>query len=210
MVSNTNLLASLTEKFPSFQEYQKEGIARKGTDGIHQTQQLFDLLLSFGKESGQEQEVQTLIESLEERINLVKHKLKFIGAEKRPKVLVLTSVIPPIYGTSDYFNHLVETAGGNPYSTEELAESDPMPDLILVLSKEFEKLFGTVGSLVTTQDWQQMPAVKNNRVFLINGNHHLRGMDLNVATDIELLGQLFFPEYLTFSEPGENWVQFEL
>src|SRR5690606_11763660 len=110
------------------------------------------------------------------------------------------------FETSHYLAHLIRVAGGKMYDAE-IAEGKTFnPDVILLVSERMERMFGGLANLLTLEEWQQTNAVKNNRVFLIDGGSHLRGMDTNLASDIEILGEIFYPQYLTFSGKGESWL----
>jgi iron complex transport system substrate-binding protein len=73
-----------------------------------------------------------------------------------------------------------------------------------------ERQLGGLATLLSLEEWRNTDAVKNNRVFLIDGDRNLQAMDLNVASDIEILAEILYPQYLTFGGNGESWVQFEL
>jgi iron complex transport system substrate-binding protein len=184
------------------QKYAEVNLATEG--------ELFSFIRKIGNEENKEKEAEELIFDLEERINIVKHKLKFIDESVKPSVLILSDVIPPVFETSDYLSYLLTTAGGKVYNTELIEGQSFNPDVILVLSDQMERLFGGLANLLMIEDWRNTNAVKNNRIFLIEGGTNLQEFNLNFASDVEILAEILYPQYLTFGGKGESWIQFEM
>jgi iron complex transport system substrate-binding protein len=124
--------------------------------------------------------------------------------------LVLSNVNPPVFEPSHYLAHVLRIAGAKMYNPEASSESEFNPGVVLVISEQMERLFGDLAILLSLDEWKNTDAVKNNRVFLIDGENNFQGMDLNIASDVEILAEIFYPQYLTFGGNGESWVQFEL
>lgn len=209
MVFNSPALASIFESFPQLASSGLSAPELERDMPLDREEELYELLRALSAGSGLEEVVGQRIDDLEERINIIKHKLKFIEEDRKPSVLILSAVIPPIYANNSYLQYMLRSAGGKPLANYD-PQGDVMPEVILLLTSEMDRMLGGLASLLTTPEWQQMPAVKKNRVFLIDAKKHLKGMDLNVADDLELLGQLLYPQYLTFTDPGESWLQFDL
>lgn len=210
MNPHSHSLVSIIDYF-SFPEPLRTHILQNHPEGNFESEEeLFTFIRKVGNEGDQTERAEELIFDLEERVNIIKHKLKFIDERQKPSVLVMSDVIPPVFETSHYLAHLIRVAGGKMYDAE-IAEGKTFnPDVILLVSERMERMFGGLANLLTLEEWEQTNAVKNNRVFLIDGGSHLRGMDTNLASDIEILGEIFYPQYLTFSGKGESWLQFEL
>lgn len=173
-------------------------------------EELFNFIRKVGSEGGMDEKAENLVFDLQERINIVKHKLKFIDEARKPSVLILSEVNPPVFEPSPYLAHLLRIAGAKAYAAESADGSAFNPGVILVISQQMERQFGGLATLLSLEEWRSTDAVKNNRVFLIDGERNLQGMDLNVASDIEILAEILYPQYLTFGGNGQSWVQFEL
>jgi|SRR5690554_3494077 len=176
--------------------------------GMFETEEeLFKFIRKVGNEGGMDEKAESLIFDLEERINIVKHKLKFIEEDRKPSVLILSEVNPPVFEPSPYLAHLLRIAGAKMYSPDENVFN---PSVILVISEQMEQQFGGLATLLSLEEWKNTDAVKDNRVFLIDGSEGFHSMDINVASNIEILAEILYPQYLTFGGNGESWVQFEL
>src|SRR5690606_37873889 len=74
-----------------------------------------------------------LVENLEERINIISHKLKFITDENKPRVLFLSDVSPVQLASNTYLETVARIAGGTPIS----APLDAViADVIVVVSEK--------------------------------------------------------------------------
>lgn len=179
--------------------------------GIFETEEeLFKFIRKVGNEGGMDEKAENLVFDLEERINIVKHKLKFIDDSQKPTVLILSEVNPPVFEPSHYLAHVLRVAGAKVYNVDVSNGNIFNPGVILVIAEQMERLFGGLATLLSLDEWRNTDAVKNNRVFLIDGSNNLQGMDLNIASDVEILAEILYPQYLTFGGKGESWLQFEL
>jgi len=178
---------------------------------IDSKEELFQLIQDVGIAGGKVEEAADTVADLEERINIIGHKLKFIGDEQKPAVLVLTAVNPPIFESNNYLEEILKITGAKMYDAQ-ISGGDKIfnPDIVLIISERMETLFGDVGVLLALEEWQNTNAVKNNKVFLINGKEQFQGYSSRIADDIETLAEIIYPQYLTFGGNGESWVQFEV
>lgn len=147
---------------------------------------------------------------LEERINIVLHKLKFITEDQKPSVLVMTGVNPPEYEMTDRLHNLLRMGGARVYDPHVGGEEVFNPDLILILADRLEQLFGDLGVLLSLDEWKGTNAVKNNRIYLVNRENNLSDDDSKLADDLEMLAEIIYPQYLTYGGNGDKWVQFDV
>ena len=147
----------------------------------------------------------------EERINIIIHKLKFISEDQKPKVLVMTAVNPPVYEMNDRLHNLLRAAGARVYDMQIGNNEETFnPDLLLIIADQIEHLVGDLGVLLSLDEWKDTNAVKNNRVYLVDGENNLSGEDFQLADDLELLAEITYPQYLTYGGNGDKWVQFDI
>jgi len=199
IATSLNLPESVTEKLISNYEL------------VESKEELFQLIQQIGIEGGKVDEAADMVADLEERINLISHKLKFIKEEQKPAVLILTSVNPPVFERNDYLEDILRIAGATIYDAQITdGEKTFNPDVLLIISDKMESLFSDVGVLLSLEEWQNTNAVKNNKIFLVNGTDHFNGYSSKIAEDIETLAEIIYPQYLTFGGSGESWVQFEV
>jgi len=156
-------------------------------------------------------EAANIVADLEERLNIITHKLKFINEDQKPSVLVLSDVNPPVFERNEYLDDLIKIAGGRVYDSQ-ITDGEKVfnPDVLLVVSDRMEAIFSDVAVILSLDEWKNTNAVKNNKVFLIDGQGLFLGYSANVAEEIEILAEILYPHYLTFGGNGDSWVQFEV
>jgi|SRR5690606_9721072 len=154
---------------------------------------------------------QSSIEDIEERINLVSHKLKFINEDQKPSVLVLSGVNPPVFEGNAHLEDIIKIAGAKVYDSQ-ITDGEKVfnPDVLLIVSDKMESIFSDVAVLLSLDEWKSTNAGKNNKVFLVDGRDLFQGYSANIADEVEILAEILYPHYLTFGGNGDSWVQFEL
>jgi len=159
----------------------------------------------------------TLIEDLEERIDLIKHKLKFFPA--KPKV-ALIEWLSPIMVAGNWIPELVESAGGTPLLAENGKHSpfvewqqiyDANPDILIVTPCGFSiaRTLQEIDLLLNLPGWRDLEAVKNNRVYIADGNAYFNRSGPRIVDTIEILAEIITPKYFNYGYEGEGWIKFE-
>jgi iron complex transport system substrate-binding protein len=208
---NSYSLSKILDHFNFSETLQSTLLQKYSEVNLATEEELFSFIRKIGDEGNKEKEGEELIFDLEERINIVKHKLKFIDESQKPSVLFLSDVIPPVFETNPYLTHLIETSGAKMYDVEATEDELFNPDVILVVSEQMERLFGGLANLLMSEEWKNANAVKDNRIFLIDGGtNNLQEFNINLASDVEILAEILYPQYLTFGGKGESWLKFEI
>jgi iron complex transport system substrate-binding protein len=121
-------------------------------------------------------------------------------AKHRPRVFFQIGISPIVSAGSDTFIHeLIEIAGGinlaqshtsyPRFSTEEVVVA--APDIMIITSMAREKAFDQINA--KWQQWPNIPAVKNNRIFLVDSDLFDRPTP-RLMEGLETLFQLIHPE----------------
>ena len=158
-----------------------------------------------------------LIEDLEERIDLIKHKLKFFPA--KPKV-ALIELLSPIMFAGKWIPELVEIAGGTSLLAENGKHSpfvewqqiyDANPDILIVTPCGFSiaRTLQEIDLLLNLPGWRDLEAVKNNRVYIADGNAYFNRSGPRIVDTIEILAEIITPKYFNYGYEGEGWIKFE-
>jgi len=141
-------------------------------------------------------------ETLEEEINILIHKLKFIPMESRPVVLLQNlsaSQIEP-----DYLEEILAVAGGRKAGLEnDLAEID-----ILIFIQESPDFLSKLPSLLSTQ-YHGSKAVENNQVYIIQ-KPAFGSQRSDYLQDIEILAEIVQSKYFIYGHEGSHWMKFGL
>jgi len=152
----------------------------------------------MGQILNQTSKSQKIIKGLNQRVNAVTERL--FGIQHRPDVFFQIGISPMIsVGTSTFISDLIVTAGGNnatpgpnPYpkiSREEILHLQP--DIIIMTSMVDED---NVKQLKARwKPWHQIPAVKNNRIYVLNADVFNRP-STRLVNGLEILARLIHPD----------------
>ncbi|SFC31312.1 iron complex transport system substrate-binding protein [Parapedobacter composti] len=166
-------------------------------------------LRAIGRILNAQQRAETLVEALEERINIIVHKLKFIPETHKPRVLLLQAISPLTAIRQAYLDNLVRIAGGIPLL--ETAAAGEQPDIIILISKEpVPQLLKEVPGLFSAPAWRHVPAIMHSNIFIIHHNQYLRQPGALIADDAEILAEIIHPKYFIFGRDEDVWMRFNL
>jgi iron complex transport system substrate-binding protein len=178
---------------------------------LNSREELFHLIQKLGIEGGKIDVAADLVASLEERIDLIEHKLKYIDEKQKPSVLLMTGTNPPVFENNSYTDELFSITAAKAYDAqtpEGAAEFNP--DILIVVSQRYEEELGELAQLLLLPEWRNTPAAKQSRIYLVDGRRGFEGYSPAIADDIETLAEIIYPQYLTFGGNGDRWMQFEL
>ncbi|MBV2226832.1 MULTISPECIES: hypothetical protein [Sphingobacterium] len=141
-------------------------------------------------------------EQLEEEINIIIHKLKFIHIENRPMVEIVDLSKPTTDPT--YIEELSEIAGAqnNPLVKE------PENTEILIFINDNPAFLGTLPDLLNEQ-YSDYKAVKNNNVFIIQKPDFGKRKG-DFLLDTEIFAEIIQSKYFVYGHEGNHWIKFDL
>lgn len=161
---------------------------------------------------------QRLIEELEERIDLIKHKLKFIT--DRPTVACV-EWIDPIMIAGNWVPEMVEIAGGKPVlavngkhspfiTWETLRNEDPEVIIITPCGFSIERTLKEIDVMLSLPGFADLRAVKNNRLYIADGNHYFNRSGPRIVDSVEILAEIINPKQFIFGYEGAGWMKFSV
>jgi iron complex transport system substrate-binding protein len=159
-----------------------------------------------------------LLEELHERVDIVRHKLKF--TENKPTVACI-EWLEPLMVSGNWIPEMVAIAGGSailadpgkhsPYvDWEQISLADP--DIIIVMPCGFpiERTLKEMGGLLQQPGFSDLKAVKNNSVYIADGNQYFNRPGPRIVDSIEILTEIIHPKQFIFGYEGEGWMRFGL
>lgn len=143
-----------------------------------------------------------LAEDLQERIDLIKHKLKFI--EQKPAVACIAN-LDTLAVADGSVAELIDIAGG----ASENQFNDP--DIIIVMPTGYaiSQTMQQMDRLLQLPGFNDLKAAKNNRVYIADGNFDIADAQ-QLVTLTEVLGEIINPKQFIFGYEGEKWIKFGL
>ncbi|RFZ92037.1 cobalamin-binding protein [Mucilaginibacter conchicola] len=159
-----------------------------------------------------------LLEDLNERIDIIRHKLKFM--EVKPTIACV-EWLAPLMISGNWIPELVSIAGGTPVLAEAGKHSPYVewdrivatdPDIILLMPCGFsiERTMSEVGLILGQPGFADLKAVKNNRVYIADGNHYFNRPGPRIVDSLEMLAEIIHPKQFIFGNEGNGWVKFAL
>ncbi|HKD67934.1 MAG TPA: cobalamin-binding protein [Candidatus Binataceae bacterium] len=162
---------------------------------------------------GVEQTGAQLIASLKERIERIKERAASAGS--RPSLATI-EWIDPLMSGGNWMPELIEMAGGrnlfgqagshSPWiNFQQLAAANP--DVILVSPCGFgiDRSLEELPSLTSNPEWAKLPAVRNGRVFIADGNQYFNRPGPRLVESLEIIAELLHPKVFSFGHEGTGW-----
>ncbi|GAB3920087.1 cobalamin-binding protein [Mucilaginibacter myungsuensis] len=159
-----------------------------------------------------------LLEELDERVNIIKHKLKFL--ENKPTVACI-EWLDPIMTSGNWIPELVEIAGGvpvlatagehSPYvSWQKLQFEDPDVIILMPCGFSLDRTLKEVGLLLGQEGFAELKAVKNNRLYIADGNQYFNRPGPRIIDSLEILAEIINPKQFIFGYEGQGWMKFSV
>ena len=167
-----------------------------------------------GAAAGVAQRAATLVSALRARIERVRARTAL--AKRRPRVACL-EWIDPTFGPGHWLPELVELAGGCAglgvahHDSRWVAWEDVIafaPEVIIVTPCGFD-LRRTVAEalqiLPNRNGWAALPAVRQGRIYAVDGNAYFSRPGPRIVDSLELLAELIHPELCAGWGPRDAW-----
>ena len=157
------------------------------------------------------------LEDLQERVDIIEHKLKFI--DKKPTVACL-EWLDPLMAAGNWIPELVAIAGGIPVLAEvdgqsayieweDIRETDPEVIVVIARGSSVERTVREIGTLLQLPGFADLQAIKNKRFYIADGDQYFYHTDAGLIDSIEILAEIINPKQFIFGNEGEGWIKFE-
>lgn len=156
------------------------------------------------------------VSELQERCDLIHHKLKFV--EQRPSVVCI-EWLSPLMVAGNWTPELISIAGGRSLLAENgkhsgyinfdaIKSADPEVIIVAPCGFPMERTLQEINLLLELPGWYDLQAVKNDKVFICNGNQYFNRSSQRVVDTIELLAEILHPKQFVFGYEGKGWLKF--
>lgn len=155
-----------------------------------------------GRATGAAEAAESLTARLQSRMDAVVEKVA--GTGSRPRVLQLEWVDPLLCG-GHWVVEMVELAGGdNCFGSKEKGSSRlewaevvaSQPEIILLMPCGFDlkRALEDVPLLTALDGWDSLPAVRNDRVYVIDAGAYTSRLGPRLVTGLEIMAEVIHPE----------------
>lgn len=150
-------------------------------------------------------------EQWEERLELVKHKVKFV--KNRPRILCLQSM-DPITIAGKWIPRLIYNAGGesieinsDKLNIEDILNADPDGIIISIPGNTLKTTKDVVESRILSEEWQNIRAVQKGHVFIADGRSYFHTAGEQIIETGEMLAEILQVNQFYYGLEGEFWEQ---
>ena len=153
---------------------------------------------------------QTVVRSLAMRVDAV--KLSALKAKSKPRCFLMEWIDPP-YCAGHWNPELVELAGGmdplgkkwvpsTRIAWEQISAARPEVVVLACCGYDVERTRSDLRILEGTPVWRSLPAVRDNRVHVVNGSAYFSRPGPRVVDSLEILAELIHPDIFSGRFPG--------
>ena len=133
----------------------------------------------------------------------------------RPSVACI-EWIDPLMAGGNWVPELVEMAGGtnlfgeagkhSPWMTwDDLRAADPEVVVVLPCGFDIARTRQEMPALTEREDWRQLRAVRDGRVYVTDGNQYFNRPGPRIAESLEILAEILHPKQFDFGHEGRGW-----
>ena len=179
----------------------------------YRLQDVWEDVLRVGQALGKRDQAQTLVEKYQQRLTDL--AVKTAAFCTKPRVAVL-EWLDPLMGAGNWTPELVAYAGGEnifgeigqhtPWLTwEELQAANPDVIVLSPCGYTLERAMQDVPLLQNHSAWADLQAVRNGRVYAIDGNQYLNRSGPRLVESAELLARVIWGEHLPIFVDTNGW-----
>ncbi len=183
----------------------------------YRLQDVWEDVLRVGQAIGKRDQAQTLVEKYQQRLTNLAVKTAAFGS--KPRIAVL-EWLDPLMGAGNWTPELVSYAGGEnvfgevghhtPWlSLEELQAANPDVIVLSPCGYTLERAMQDVPLLQNHAAWADLQAVRDGRVYAIDGNQYLNRSGPRLVDSAELLARVIWGERLPIFVDNNGWQHVE-
>jgi iron complex transport system substrate-binding protein len=164
----------------------------------HTIEQIFQDIETVGIAIGRHVEARSLVDGLRRRVEHVKSNVR----PGKPLRVLCLEWLSPLFQGGHWIPEMVEVAGGNAVlatpgeksiciSWEQIVEADPEVIIVMPCGFHLEDTIAQYGNIAFPKDWKDISAVKNQRVYAVDGTAYFSRPGPRVVSGIEILQAIF-------------------
>lgn len=177
---------------------------------------VWDDIRLTGNSLNVKRKAEQLISKLQNHMNDIAERTQRTGA--KPTVACI-EWIEPLMAAGNWMPELIEMAGGqnlfgtagkhSPWmSWENLLQHNP--DIIIVTPCGFDipRTLSEMHCLGEKPDWNNLKAVKNNNVFVADGNQYFNRPGPRLSDSLEILAEIIHRNHFHYGHQGHGWLTY--
>lgn len=174
-------------------------------------------MVCVGQALGRQEQAETLVNGYKNKLADLQHRIGTLNEDQpKPRVAIL-EWLDPLMGAGNWTPELVTYAGGEPMfgesgmhspwlSWEELLKADPDVLILAPCGFSLERIILDLPQLQHHPAWQSLQAVKQGRVYAIDGNYYLNRSGPRLVESAEILAHAIWGERLGLEVSDLEWL----
>jgi iron complex transport system substrate-binding protein len=161
-------------------------------------------------------QAEELIGSLTKRLGAIREQTRDLS---RPGVAAI-EWLKPLMAGGNWMPELVEIAGGRSLFAQpgehspwldwaSLSEADPEVILLLPCGFKIAQTMRDLNLLTENSAWASLRAVKQGRVYAIDGHHFFNRPGPRLVESAEIVAEILHPDRLAFGHRGTGWISID-
>lgn len=170
---------------------------------------------TVGAATGTEAKAEEVTARMQARIDAVTARAAL--AASKPKVLSLEWIDPMIYA-GHWVPEMVELAGAEncfgskdagsgPMEWDEIVASQPEVIIFMPCGFEVKRALQDVPLLAANEAWASLPAVQNQRVYVIDASAYTSRSGPRLVSGLEIMAEMIHPELFSGSIPEAGGIR---
>jgi iron complex transport system substrate-binding protein len=176
-----------------------------------------------GEATDSDEEARGYVATLRDRIDAVRQRTSQVPNANRPRAISI-EWIDPVMVAANWVPELIDLAGGRSgltqtghYSTttdwQDIVRFDPEVILVSPCGFDLKRTLGEAPALLHHKGWSDLTAVRNGRVYAVDGNAYFNRSGPRIVDTLEIIAHLihsdFHPPPLDESESLYVWRKIE-
>lgn len=156
---------------------------------------------------------QPTISQLQARVNACAEKTQALS--DRPRVVCIEWA-EPLMAAGNWVPELVTLAGGeslfgvvgehSPWlQWEALTAANPEVIILMPCGYDLVRTRQDLTVLAQNPAWQELAAVQNNQVYVVDGNQYFNRPGPRLVDSLEILAEILHPDFFHFGYEGQGW-----
>ena len=174
---------------------------------------VFADISKIGEATGRTDQAARLVAALEARVDRVRSKTAALVDAQRPRVACM-EWIEPLMLAANWTPQLIAWAGGRAglaaagahsvcHGWDEVCAYDPEVVIVAPCGFDLDRTVSEAESIAARSGWHDLAAVRNDRIFAVDGNAYLNRSGPRLVDSLEIVAHLLHPQ--TFAPASAGW-----
>ena len=182
---------------------------------------VLDDITRIGQATGADRAAASARASLEARARTIRTRSASWPREERCRVACLEWIDPPMLA-ANWMPNMIRWAGGEPGNTragehssyanwEQIVADDPQVIVVMPCGFDLQRAIVESQVLASKPGWETLSAVRDRRVFAVDGNAYFNRSGPRLVDSLEILAHLFHPRAFgpPVAAPRQVWCRLE-